>query len=156
MNNYPSLQRSVSPRLRNTNQAHDYPSRRHSVSSKSLASLSRQMSCPPSLTPRSIHLSFSTLTSSMPQMQYYNELNKLATGVGTLSRLGESQSEQHQEIGVICMIRDKPLRGRSWHWCFPLGPVWEYLVRDCYLDSKLYTVPRPEAEVYWNNSHSYV
>lgn len=119
MNNYPSLQRSVSPRLRNKNQAHDYPSRRHSVSPKSLASLSRQMSHPPSLTPRSIHLSFSTLTSSMPQMQHYNELNKLATGVGTLSRLRGSQSEQHQEIGVI---RDKPLRGRRLTLILSPGP----------------------------------
>ena len=113
MISYLSLQRSASPRLRNINQALNYPSRRHSTLPRSLNFFSRHASYSTSLNLKLTHPSSPTKTLSMPQMQQYNGLNESDIMEGPLNRLKRSWSEWDQEIGVSCLMKGKPLRGRK-------------------------------------------
>ena len=113
MTSYLNLWRSALPRLRNTNQGHDYPSGRRSASLRPLSFYLKHASHATSPTPKLMHPSSPTQTLLMLWMQQYDKLNELDTMEGPLGRLKRSQTEWVQEIEVSHLTKGKPLRGRK-------------------------------------------
>ena len=65
MTSYLNLQRSALPRLRNTNQGHDYPSGRCSASLRPLSFYLKHASHPTSLTPKLMHPSYTDIIDAV-------------------------------------------------------------------------------------------